>query len=475
MLRAAIRNSWLAPTLFAAAVCFSHIHQGTIAVDAIRYSAIASNILESGDWIHLYDRFTESAYANKPPLLFWSLAGIFHTVGFSTFAAKFPAVLFTFLSMLLVWRIWTKLGGEAAGLWAILLFAVNRSFFRDLVELGFDGMAVCGAALCFLAAVKFLSKEGGARAVWLLFGCGLLLIFQSKPPYAVLTLLPIAVAVYHSGRFVEVLKSPGCWLSLLVPVCLVGAWFAISGGQYFAAAVDNQLAEPLRQSGSFSENLLLWVRSLGIDFAPLSVCGAFYAARICRSELRAQKLNSVNLMFLVVLLLALPIMLVVAQRGRYLWIPMLGALHFSALGMTNSFPRVTASVLKRALFVLALAAASIVILFKVPVHRNNALLELIDHAAPGERTKLCFCVDGDMPHRNQRMARYSALLLRLQYGLSTPVQNSEDFAHGSNPGCHVIAESNCLEGLKSQQVPYKILQETRGAALLELGASSPAS
>ena len=130
MLRAAIRNSWLAPTLFAAAVCFSHIHQGTIAVDAIRYSAIASNILESGDWIHLYDRFTESAYANKPPLLFWSLAGIFHTVGFSTFAAKFPAVLFTFLSMLLVWRIWSKLGGEAAGLWAILL----RIFFAAMIE-----------------------------------------------------------------------------------------------------------------------------------------------------------------------------------------------------------------------------------------------------------------------------------------------------------------------------------------------------
>ena len=74
------------PVLFLLGVmCFSHIHHGSIAADAVRYAYIAYHIVVSGDGISLYDARTESLYVNKPPLLFWLLAVCYKLFGFSTF------------------------------------------------------------------------------------------------------------------------------------------------------------------------------------------------------------------------------------------------------------------------------------------------------------------------------------------------------------------------------------------------------
>lgn len=468
MFRAAIQHRWLVPALFAAVVCFSHIHQGSIAVDAIRYSAIASNILQTGDWINLYDRFTDSLYANKPPLLFWSLAGVFQTFGFSTFAAKFPAVLFTFILLLLVWHTARKLAGEAAGLWALLLLSVNRSFFRDLVELGFDGMAVCGAAFCLLAAVDFLENKTPRQHVWLLFSAGFLLILQSKPPYAAIAVFPVFVAVIYSGRLAEVLRDKGFWIALLLPCVVSGAWFAASGGQYLAAAVDNQLAEPLRQSQSFTENMVRWLKGLVVDFAPVSLLGIYFAWTILRRERREEgRVSAVNFMYLVLLLIAIPIILLIAQRSRYLWVPMLAAVHFSAIGLSQRLRSVSVPAIKQMLLALAFIVV-LLVLFGVRVHRQNALAEIVADVPSAERQDLCFCVDGNMAHRHKRMAKYSQLLLELEFGISARVFNASELAGAEGQGCIFAVESNCLRGLEQLNIPHKVVRQVRGAALVEM-------
>lgn len=473
MVNQALKRSWLVPAVFAAAVCFTHIHQGTIAVDAIRYSAIAEYILRSGDWLHLYDRLTDSPYANKPPLLFWSLAATFDTVGFSTFWAKFPAVAFTFAALLLIWRLGVLLFGEGAGLWALLLLALNRSFFRDLVELGFDGMAVCGALLCMLAAVHFFRPEARRRRVWLPFGLGLLLLLQSKPPYAALAAMPILAGVIFDGRLREVLKQRGFWLSVAMPLTISAAWFAVSGGRYLESAVDNQLAEPLRYSGSYLKNIALWLQSFAVDFAPASIIGVWaLLAEWKRERLAGSRLSPLFVVLSCWLLMSLPIVLLVAQRARYLWVPMLAAVLLAA-GLLDRVFKFSPPVLRRGLLLLAGLSAVLVLLFGVRVHRYHPLIEMMEEMHPDERTRLCFCVDGDMEHRHERMAKYSELLLLLEYELEAEVWNSAELPPDAGRRCLLLAEENCLAALTRARVPHEFVRRSKRAALLRIRESSP--
>ena len=80
-------------------LCFTHIHQGTLSIDGIRYASIASYIGKTGELFRLVDDYSGVAYANKPPVLFWLVALSFKVFGFSTFAAKLPGAIFAALAM----------------------------------------------------------------------------------------------------------------------------------------------------------------------------------------------------------------------------------------------------------------------------------------------------------------------------------------------------------------------------------------
>ena len=56
------RQGKLPPALLVltAGICFSHIHQGTLAVDAVKYASIAYQILETGVWLPLFDPYSET-------------------------------------------------------------------------------------------------------------------------------------------------------------------------------------------------------------------------------------------------------------------------------------------------------------------------------------------------------------------------------------------------------------------------------
>ena len=189
LVKTILTHPWTVPVLIGVVVCFSHIHQGTLAVDAIRYAQLGKQLLESGDVTSLTDPYRGTPYANKPPLLFAMLALVMGSVGFGTFVIKFPAALFVFAALLVFWSI-SRRASEAAALWTIVLFILNRSFARDLVELGFDGIALCGAGLAFLGAVRFFERSASRIVDGLLIGVGFFLLLQSKPPYILLVAGP---------------------------------------------------------------------------------------------------------------------------------------------------------------------------------------------------------------------------------------------------------------------------------------------
>ena len=128
-------------------ICFSHIHQGNLAIDGIRYAAMSQEVLASGNLFHIVDDYTGTEYANKSPALFWFVALSYRLFGVHTFSSKFPGACFAFLALFLLYRLASQIFGSRSGYFSVLLFAGNVIFFRAVVDLNYEAMILVGVLL----------------------------------------------------------------------------------------------------------------------------------------------------------------------------------------------------------------------------------------------------------------------------------------------------------------------------------------
>ncbi|MEX1189940.1 MAG: glycosyltransferase family 39 protein [Bacteroidia bacterium] len=97
-------------------------------VDAAQYASMGREMLENGDFLHVYDRGNE--YLDKPPFIFWITAISYSIFGVSNFAFKLPAILFAILGIFSVFR-FTKLWYDReTGILAALILATSQGYFH---------------------------------------------------------------------------------------------------------------------------------------------------------------------------------------------------------------------------------------------------------------------------------------------------------------------------------------------------------
>ena len=98
--------------------------------DEGRYTNVALNMLDSGDWLNPR-RNDEVGHWTKPPLTYWAIASSVAVFGANTWAARLPAALSYLLSVWLAWRIAARLapGSQhaAAVAYATMLFPFGAS------------------------------------------------------------------------------------------------------------------------------------------------------------------------------------------------------------------------------------------------------------------------------------------------------------------------------------------------------------
>lgn len=157
--------------------------------DEGRYTNVALNMLDSGDWLNPH-RSHEVGHWTKPPLTYWAIASSVGLLGHTPFAARLPSALAYLLIVGLAWRTARRLapGGEriAALAYATMLlpFASSQLITTD------PFLAACQA----LAMHAFVEARFGDRSprrwlalMWAAFG----LAFLTKGPPALLPLLAI--------------------------------------------------------------------------------------------------------------------------------------------------------------------------------------------------------------------------------------------------------------------------------------------
>ncbi|RDZ26478.1 ArnT family glycosyltransferase [Lysobacter silvisoli] len=196
--------------------------------DEGRYTNVALNMLDSGDWLNPR-RNHEVGHWTKPPLTYWAIAASVSVFGQHAWAARLPAALAYLLSVWLAWRIARRLvsgaQAQAAAIYASFVFTVGAS---QLVTADYL-LAVCsGLAMWAYAEARFGPPRGDparerrrARSWVALMWAGFALGFLAKGPPALVGLLPIlAFNLLQPGGY-RVLQ----WSGLAIFVLMALPWY----------------------------------------------------------------------------------------------------------------------------------------------------------------------------------------------------------------------------------------------------------
>lgn len=117
----------LVPFYLIVAVYFSGMGMDIMDVDAAQYASMAREMLESGEYLKLYNR--QKDYLDKPPLLFWLSALSFKFFGVSNFAYRLPSVLFTLLGLWSTYKLGSVLYNKKVGYYAALMLGSSQAWF----------------------------------------------------------------------------------------------------------------------------------------------------------------------------------------------------------------------------------------------------------------------------------------------------------------------------------------------------------
>ncbi len=241
-----------------------------------QHAEIAREILATGDWLTL--RLNGVRYFDKPPLLYWLVAGAFTVFGEREWAARLIPLLGALAAAAGTAVLGTRLLGPLAGLGAAgvllssALFVVFGRYVRPetlfvaAIQWGFAGL------LLGLAA----PADGARRRVWLLVGCaGFALASLAKDPLGLIgPIAVVAIALALGGRLGSLpVRLP--WAAVALLVLVGGGWYFVasilSPGFAWYTVIDNHLLNLLRLRRFPDEDVPL----SSLEFLAVTALGAF--------------------------------------------------------------------------------------------------------------------------------------------------------------------------------------------------------
>ena len=193
--------------------------------DEGRYSEIAREMVESGDWVTPHLNYV--SYFHKPPLLYWGTALSLAVFGETEFAARFPTALTGVLSVLFTFLLGRRMFGERAALLGAGLLATTPLFFVIsqvvLIDM-FLTACLTGALGCVYAAHQHPERRHAwACATALCLGLG----FLAKGPIIVLLAGAIAAGFLLWQRDGASALALLGWRPILVFLAVVSPWLVL--------------------------------------------------------------------------------------------------------------------------------------------------------------------------------------------------------------------------------------------------------
>jgi 4-amino-4-deoxy-L-arabinose transferase-like glycosyltransferase len=196
---------------------------GLIGPDEPRYSAIAREMLTTGDFIT--PRLYGAAWFEKPALMYWLAALGFKLFGMNEFGARFPSALGATICVFAVYWCGRKLWDRSLGFLAALVLATSIGFFAFARAASMDMLLTACLTVAMVFFLVALNDQTPRRRLWMYgfyaaIGFGVL----AKGPVAIL-LPALSLAAFNllRGKWSEWrswdLKS--VWVTVVV----AGPWY----------------------------------------------------------------------------------------------------------------------------------------------------------------------------------------------------------------------------------------------------------
>ncbi|CAN5232589.1 glycosyltransferase family 39 protein [soil metagenome] len=165
-------------------------------IDAGQYAGMSREMLERGDFLHVYDYGTD--YLDKPPFLFWINAATMWIFGANNFSFRFPSILFAILAVYATYR--------------FALIYYSRTF-----------ASIAAMVLATSQAVFLITHD--IRTDTILMGFVITTVWQMAEWYRTKHLLNFIIAFICIGGGM-LTKGP---IALFVPVFAFGSHFILKG------------------------------------------------------------------------------------------------------------------------------------------------------------------------------------------------------------------------------------------------------
>lgn len=125
--------------------------------DSAHHASIALRMHLTGDYVSLIDQSGD--YLDKPHLLFWLCAASYKIFGVTSFAYKFPTLLFTILGTYSTYRLGRSLYNNEVGKLAALVIAAAFAYLLANNDVRMDGILGAAIALSCWQLVEFIQHK----------------------------------------------------------------------------------------------------------------------------------------------------------------------------------------------------------------------------------------------------------------------------------------------------------------------------
>src|SRR5215203_2870683 len=125
--------------------------------DAAHHANIALYMYEHNDYVSLIDRGND--YLDKPHFLFWSSLLSFKIFGVNTFAHRFPAVLFSLLSIYSTYKLTRHLSDRTTAKLAALSLATAQAFILSITDARMETPLTAAIILSLWQLIVYVDKQ----------------------------------------------------------------------------------------------------------------------------------------------------------------------------------------------------------------------------------------------------------------------------------------------------------------------------